>query len=126
MKLLDGGRAPNPGRVHFVLVEEGASLPLEPVNLSRDGHDGEAYAPPDPFRRVTLPNDGAAIAICGDVENTHPTSSFDGTELREQALIEIAQGRLELHPASAIAAAGGVGRGSPAARGLRGRPSAEA
>jgi glutathione S-transferase len=102
MKLLDGGRAPNPRRVRIFLAEKGVSVPLVPVDIGKLEHKSEAFAAINPLRRtpVLILDDGTAIAesiaICRYFEVLRPHPPLFGTDARDQAKVEMWQRRLEL------------------------------
>ncbi len=111
MKLLDGGRAPNPRRVRIFLAEKGVEIALSPVDMSRDEHKGPAVTALNPLQRlpVLVLDDGTAIAesvaICRYVEELHPEPPLFGTGARERALVEMWQRRIEfglLGPVAAV------------------------
>ncbi len=110
MKLLDGGRAPNPRRVRIFLAEKGVEIALSPVDMSRDEHKGPAVTALNPLQRlpVLVLDDGTAIAesvaICRYIEELHPEPPLFGTGARERALVEMWQRRLEFGLLGAIAA----------------------
>jgi len=110
MKLLDGGRAPNPRRVRIFLAEKGLTVPLEPVDLAARQHLGEDFARINPMRRVPvlILDDGTAIAesmaICRYFEALHPEPALFGRDAREEALVEMWNRRMELGLLNAVAA----------------------
>ena len=102
MKLLDGGRAPNPRRVHIYLAEKGIDVPLEPVDMAAMGHHDERVARLNPLKRLPVLelDDGTAIsetiAICRYFEALHPEPPLFGTGAAGVATVEMWQRRAEM------------------------------
>jgi glutathione S-transferase len=103
MKLYDGGRAPNPRRVRVFLAEKGIAVPTEPVDLGALAHKAPAFTAINPLQRVPalVLDDGTvlteSIAICRYFELTNPEPPLFVREIKEIALIEMWQRRVELH-----------------------------
>ena len=66
MKLLDGGRAPNPRRVRVFLAEKGLEIPLEPVDMGALGHKSEQVSQHNPLQRLPVLEDERAHHVHGD------------------------------------------------------------
>jgi len=103
MKLYDGGRAPNPRRVRVFLAEKGISVPTVPVDLGALAHKSPAYTAINPLQRVPALelDDGTilteSIAICRYFELMHPEPPLFGKTVKEAAVVEMWQRRMELH-----------------------------
>ena len=103
MKLLDGGRAPNPRRVRIFLAEKGIDVPLEPVDMTALGHKSDAVSKLNPLQRLPVLelDDGTAIsesvAICRYFEELHPEPALMGTNAKDKAVVEMWQRRMEMH-----------------------------
>lgn len=103
MKLYDGGRAPNPRRVRVFLAEKGISLPLQQVDLGAMAHKSPDYAAINPLQRVPALelDDGTilteSIAICRYFEWLHPEPPLFGVGIKDMAIVEMWQRRVELH-----------------------------
>ena len=54
MKLLDGGKAPNPRRVQIFLAEKGVEVPMEPVDMGALGRKEEAVTRHNPLQRLPV------------------------------------------------------------------------
>ncbi|MBZ8134154.1 glutathione S-transferase family protein [Afifella sp. IM 167] len=102
MKLLDGGRAPNPRRVRIFLAEKGIEVPVETIDIGRKEHYSDAFLRLNPMRRlpVLVLDDGTPIcetmAICRYFEALQPEPSLFGRDAREIATIEMWNRRMEL------------------------------
>jgi glutathione S-transferase len=103
MKLYDGGRAPNPRRVRVFLAEKGVSVPLQQVDLGAMAHKSPDYAAINPLQRVPALelDDGTilteSIAICRYFEWLHPEPPLFGVGIKDMAIVEMWQRRVELH-----------------------------
>ena len=110
MKLIDGGRAPNPRRVRIFLAEKGITIPIETVDFMKRAHHTEAFAKINPMQRlpVLILDDGTAIAetvaICRYFEVLQPDPPLFGSGAKEQAVIEMWNRRMELNLLAAITA----------------------
>lgn len=110
MKLIDGGRAPNPRRVRIFLAEKGIDVPVEAVDLAAREHLSEEFRRINPMARVPvlILDDGTAIAesmaICRYFEALHPEPALFGRDAREQALVEMWNRRMELGLLGCVAA----------------------
>ena len=103
MKLLDGGKAPNPRRVRIFLAEKGIDVPLEPVDMGELGHKSEAVSQHNPLQRlpVLVLDDGSAlsesVAICRYFEELYPDPPLMGTDALDKARVEMWQRRMEMN-----------------------------
>ncbi|HSG95994.1 MAG TPA: glutathione S-transferase [Afifellaceae bacterium] len=110
MKLIDGGRAPNPRRVRIFLAEKGITVPTETVDFMNRAHHTEAFRKINPMQRVPvlILDDSTAIAetvaICRYFEAVQPDPPLFGTGAKEQAVIEMWNRRMELNLLGAITA----------------------
>ncbi len=109
MKLLDGGRAPNPRRVRIFLAEKGVAVPLVPVDLGNLEHKSEAFGAINPMHRVPVLifDDGTklaeSVAICRYFEALHPEPPLFGSGPLGSALVEMWNRRMELELLFAVA-----------------------
>lgn len=103
MKLLDGGRAPNPRRVRVFLAEKGVEIPMEPIDMGALEHRSSKVEQHNPLQRlpVLILDDGTAlsesVAICRYIEALHPDPPLMGTDIKDQAIVEMWQRRMEMH-----------------------------
>lgn len=102
MRLYDTKSAPNPRRVRIFLAEKGVEIPVVQVDLlSRENYTPEFRAK-NPMGRVPVLelDDGTCIAetvaICRYVEGMHPQPPLMGTDVKDRALVEMWQRRMEL------------------------------
>ena len=102
MKLIDGGRAPNPRRVRIFMAEKGIEIPTEQVDLGAREHLREDFADLNPMRRVPvlILDDGTplaeSVAICRYFEELYPEPPLFGVGARERAFVEMWNRRMEL------------------------------
>ncbi len=110
MKLIDGGRAPNPRRVRIFLAEKGITIPTEQIDFMKRAHQTDAFKKINPMQRVPvlILDDGTAIsesmAICRYFEALHPDPPLFGKGAKEQAVIEMWNRRMELNLMASITA----------------------
>ena len=103
MKLLDGGRAPNPRRVRIFLAEKGIDIPMEPIDMGELGHKSEAVTKHNHLQRlpVLVLDDGTSltesVAICRYFEELHPDPPLMGVDALDKARVEMWQRRMELN-----------------------------
>lgn len=103
MKLLDGGKAPNPRRVRIFLAEKGIEIPMEPIDMGALGHKGELVSSHNRLQRlpVLVLDDGSAltesVAICRYFEELYPEPPLMGTDALDKARVEMWQRRMELN-----------------------------
>jgi glutathione S-transferase len=102
MKLLDGGKAPNPRRVRIFFAEKGLPLPeLVPVDLTAKQHKATQFAALNPAEQVPVLvlDDGTplseTVAICRYIEALNPEPPLFGIGAKHQALVEMWNRRLE-------------------------------
>lgn len=111
VRLLDGGRAPNPRRVRIFLAEKGIAVPVVPVDMAALEHRSEPVKALNPLQRLPVLElaDGTAItesiAICRYLEALHPEPPLFGSDALAIARIEMWQRRLELNLLACVAAA---------------------
>lgn len=111
MKLIDGGRAPNPRRVRIFLSEKGIEVPIEPLDIGALEQKTDAFRAINPMQRVPvlILDDGTAIsesvAICRYFEELQPDPPLMGTGALGKALVEMWNRRMELNLLAAVAAA---------------------
>jgi glutathione S-transferase len=101
MKFYNNATAPSPRRVRIFLAEKGVSIPTVEVDL----RSGEQFTPA--FRAInpdcTVPalvlDDGTviadAIAICGYIEELHPTPVLIGATAQERAVVTALNRQIE-------------------------------
>ena len=110
MKLLDGGRAPNPRRVRIFLAEKGISVPIEKVDLGALEHRSAEFTALNPLQRVPVLvlDDETVItesmAICRYFEGLRPEPPLFGRGAKEEALVEMWNRRVELNLYGAVSA----------------------
>jgi len=103
MKLLDGGRAPNPRRVRIFMAEKGIEIPLEQVDITKAEHKTEEFTALNPVQRipVLILDDGTAIgevsAICRYFEETRPEPPLLGVDALDKATVDMWNSRLQMH-----------------------------
>ncbi len=108
MKLIDGGRTPNPRRVRIFLAEKKITIPTEQIDFMKRAHHTDAFRKINPMQRVPvlILDDGTAIsesmAICRYFEALHPDPPLFGTGAKEQAVIEMWNRRMELNLMASI------------------------
>jgi glutathione S-transferase len=111
MKLIDGGRAPNPRRVRIFLAEKNIEVPLEPFDISALEQHTDAFRAVNPMQRVPvlILDDGTAlsesVAICRYFEELHPEPPLMGTGALGKATVEMWNRRMELNLMAPVAAA---------------------
>jgi glutathione S-transferase/endonuclease YncB( thermonuclease family) len=111
MKLIDGGRAPNPRRVRIFLAEKGIEIPLQPLDIGALEQKDESFRAINPMQRVPvlILDDGTAIsesvAICRYFEEIQPEPPLMGTDPLDKALVEMWNRRMELNLMAGVAAA---------------------
>jgi glutathione S-transferase len=110
MKLIDGGRAPNPRRVRIFLSEKNIEVPVEPFDINTLEHQKPAFFRINPMQRVPvlILDDGTAlsesVAICRYFEELHPDPPLMGTDPLDKARVEMWNRRMELNLLAAVAA----------------------
>ena len=110
MKLIDGGRAPNPRRVRIFLAEKGIEVPMESLDISALEQHKEEFRALNPMQRVPvlILDDGTAlsesVAICRYFEELHPDPPLMGTGALGKAMVEMWNRRMELNLMAPVAA----------------------
>lgn len=110
MKLIDGGRAPNPRRVRIFLAEKNIDVPTQSLDIGSLEHLTDEFRVLNPMQRVPvlILDDGTAlsesVAICRYFEELHPEPPLMGRTPLEKALIEMWNRRMELNLLAAVAA----------------------
>ena len=110
MKLIDGGRAPNPRRVRIFLAEKNIKIPVEPIDIGALEHLKDEFRALNPLQRVPVLvlDDGTvlteSVAICRYFEELHPEPPLMGSGALERAQIEMWNRRMELNLMAAVAA----------------------
>lgn len=110
MKLIDGGRAPNPRRVRIFLAEKKIDVPMDTLDIGALEHLTDEFRVLNPMQRVPvlILDDGTAlaesVAICRYFEELHPEPSLMGRSPLEKARIEMWNRRMELNFLAAVAA----------------------
>ena len=103
MKLLDGGRAPNPRRVRVFLAEKGIEIPMESIDMGAMEHKSARVGDHNPLHRlpVLILDDGTAlsesVAICRYIEECYPDPPLMGIDIQDRAIVEMWQRRMEMH-----------------------------
>lgn len=111
MKLLDGGRAPNPRRTRIFLAEKGVKVDIVPVDIARREHLEGEVAALNPMRRlpVLVLDDGTpiseSIAICRYFEALQPDPPLFGRGALGIAMVEMWNRRIEMNLSGVVAAA---------------------
>jgi len=110
MKLIDGGRAPNPRRVRIFLAEKNIEVPLEPFDINTLEHQSDDFRALNPMQRVPVLifDDGTAlsesVAICRYFEELHPEPPLMGVDALDKARVEMWNRRMELNLLASVAA----------------------
>ena len=110
MKLIDGGRAPNPRRVRIFLAEKNIEVPIEPIDIAALEHLNDDFRAINPMQRVPvliLDDDTIlteSVAICRYFEELHPEPPLMGRNPLEKAQVEMWNRRMELNLLAAVAA----------------------
>ncbi len=110
MKLIDGGRAPNPRRVRIFLAEKNIEVPMEPIEIAALEHLNDDFRAINPMQRVPvliLDDDTVlteSVAICRYFEELHPEPPLMGRNPLEKAQVEMWNRRMELNLLAAVAA----------------------
>jgi len=102
MKIYDFAMAPNPRRLRIFVAEKGLKIPSEQVDLMTGQNRTPEFLAKNPAGGLPVLelDDGAylaeSVAICRYLEALYPEPNLMGRELREQAVIEMWQRRMEL------------------------------
>jgi glutathione S-transferase len=102
MKIYDFAMAPNPRRLRIFVAEKGLKIPSEQVDLMTGQNRTPEFLAKNPAGGLPVLelDDGSylaeSVAICRYLEALYPEPNLMGRELREQAMIEMWQRRVEL------------------------------
>src|SRR5260370_19288587 len=102
MKIYDFAMAPNPRRLRIFVAEKGLKIPNEQVDLMTGRNRTPEFLDKNPAGGLPVLelDDGSylseSVAICRYLEALYPEPNLMGRELREQAVIEMWQRRMEL------------------------------
>ena len=102
MKLYDSAMAPNPRRVRIFLAEKGITVPLEQVDIGKAVNRQPPFLAKNPLGGLPVLelDDGTfiaeSVAICRYFEETQPKPPLLGTDVKDRALVEMWQRRMEL------------------------------
>ncbi len=94
--------APNPRRVRIFAAEKGIALPTRDLSIPAREHKSDEFVALNPRGQTPALqlDDGTVIAesvaICRYLEGLNPEPSLFGTSLKEQALIEMWNRRVEM------------------------------
>ena len=101
MKLYTSKVAPNPRRVHIFLAEKGVEIESVEIDLGESQNLDPDFVARNPLGRVPVLelDDGAyladSMAICRDFEETHPEPPLMGIDVRDKAMVEMWNRRME-------------------------------
>ncbi len=101
MKFYDSPGAPNPRRVQVFLAEKGVEVPHVQVSIAKGEHRKPEYLKLNPLGGVPCLelDDGSVltetVAICRYFEGLHPEPPLFGTDLLDQARVEMWNRRME-------------------------------
>jgi glutathione S-transferase len=102
MKIYDFAMAPNPRRLRIFVAEKGLKIPSEQVDLMTGQNRTPEFLAKNPAGGLPVLelDDGSylaeGVAIARYLEALYPEPNLMGRELREQAVIEMWQRRMEL------------------------------
>jgi len=102
MKLYDNVMAPNPRRVRIFLAEKGITVPTVQVDLGKAETRTAEFLAKNPMGGVPVLelDDGTCIsesvAICRYLEGIQPDPPLMGTDVKDRAIVEMWQRRMEL------------------------------
>jgi len=102
VKLYDSQMAPNPRRVRVYLAEKGIDVPTVQVDIGNRENLEPDFLAKNPLGRVPVLelDDGTfiaeSVAICRYFEGVHPAPPLFGTDVQDQAVVEMWQRRMEL------------------------------
>jgi len=102
MKLYDAKSAPNPRRVRIFVAEKGLDVPIVQVDLNAKENRTPAFLEKNPLGSVPVLelDDGTCIsesvAICRYFEGIRPDPPLMGTDVKDRAVVEMWQRRMEL------------------------------
>jgi glutathione S-transferase len=101
MKLYTSKVAPNPRRVHIFLAEKGVEIESVEIDLGESQNLDPDFVARNPLGRVPVLelDDGAylaeSMAICRYFEETHPEPPLMGIDVRDKAMVEMWNRRME-------------------------------
>lgn len=101
MKLYTSKVAPNPRRVHIFLAEKGVEIESVEIDLGESQNLDPDFVARNPLGRVPVLelDDGAylaeSMAICRYFEETHPEPPLMGVDVRDKAMVEMWNRRME-------------------------------
>jgi len=110
MKILQTKTAPNPRRVRIFLAEKGIAVPYEELDIVKDLKTAQ-FTCLNPFQRVPvlILDDGTPIAetmaICRYFDETKPQPALFGKDVKERAIVEMWNRRMELGLLASVAQA---------------------
>ena len=102
MKLYDSAMAPNPRRVRIFLAEKGITVPVEQVDIGKATNRQPPFLAKNPLGGVPVLelDDGTCIsesvAICRYLEGLKPEPALMGVDVKDRAVVEMWQRRMEL------------------------------
>jgi glutathione S-transferase len=102
MKLYDAKSAPNPRRVRVFVAEKGIEIPTVQVDLNARENHTPAFRDKNPIGGVPVLelDDGTyiaeSVAICRYLEGIRPEPPLMGTDVKDRAVVEMWQRRMEL------------------------------
>jgi glutathione S-transferase len=111
MKIYDSSVAPNPRRVRIFLAEKGIKVQFEEVDLAKAENRRPEFRKINALAAVPVLelDDGThiaeSVAICRYFEELHPEPSLFGLEVKQRAMIEMWQRRMEFNLLGPIAEA---------------------
>ena len=101
MKIYSSSTAPNPRRVRVFLAEKGIQVPYEEVDIAKAVNRGPEFRKKNPLATVPVLelDDGTCIsesvAICRYFEELHPSPALFGVNVKDRALVEMWNRRIE-------------------------------
>jgi len=110
MKILQTKTAPNPRRVRIFLAEKEIAVPYEELDIVKDLKTPQ-FTCLNPFQRVPvlILDDGTPIAetmaICRYFDETKPQPALFGKDVKERAIVEMWNRRMELGLLASVAQA---------------------
>jgi len=101
MKIYNSSTAPNQRRVRVFLAEKGIQVPYEEVDIAKAVNCGPEFRKKNPLATVPVLelDDGTCIsesvAICRYFEELHPSPALFGVTVKDRALVEMWNRRIE-------------------------------
>lgn len=102
MKLYDTKSAPNPRRVRIFVAEKGMTIPTVEVDLNAKANQTAEFRAKNPMGGVPVLelDDGTwiaeSVAICRYLEGIQPEPPLMGVDVKDRAVVEMWQRRMEL------------------------------